>query len=258
MPELIEIEYYRVGMIPAIARTISAVRPLDPRYIRHASSTELTDAVVGATITDMRRHGKLLLADLSSGRVLGMRFGMTGRVIVDGDAPIEALEYASKRDDVSWDRFGLDFADGGHLSVRDQRRLGNVELDPDTSQLGPEASTITARDLDDALGLSTTSLKARLMDQSRIAGLGNLLTDESLWRAGMSPLREAGSLGADETKHLAKTIRGTVRLLTKRGGSHRGDIQDGRSGGHCPRDGEPLRIAKVGGRTTVWCPAHQT
>ena len=257
MPELIEIEYYREGMLPAIGRTITDVRPLDPRFIRNATSTELLDATVSASITDVRRHGKLLLADLSSGVVLGMRFGMTGRLILDGQAPIEALEYASKRDDSAWDRFGMDFADGGHLAIRDQRRLGNVELDPDTSQLGPEAKTITAKQLVGALAGSRTSLKARLMDQSRIAGLGNLLTDESLWRAGCSPVRTAGSLDGDEVKHLAKTIRSTVRLLTRRGGSHRGDIQDERGGGHCPRDGAELTIAKVGSRTTVWCPEHQ-
>lgn len=257
MPELIEIEYYRSGLEPALGRTITQVRPLDPRFVRGATSVEVQDALIGGTVTGLRRHGKLLLVDLSNDAVLGLRFGMTGRLILDGDAPIEALEYASKRDDPAWDRFGLDFAEGGHLAIRDQRRLGNVELDPDTSGLGPEASTITSKQLRLALGESKTSLKARLMDQSRVAGLGNLLTDESLWRAGFSPTREAGSLEPSQVTHLAKTIRSTVRLLTRRGGSHRGDIQDERGGGHCPTDGTAMTIAKVGGRTTVWCPLHQ-
>jgi len=257
MPELIEIEYYRAGLEPAVGRTITAVRPLDARFVRNATSREAIDALVGASITGLRRHGKLLMADLSNGVVLGLRFGMTGRLILDGDAPIEALEYASKRDDPAWDRFGLDFAEGGHLAIRDQRRLGNVELDPDTSQLGPEASTITSKELRGALEGSRAPLKARLMDQGRIAGLGNLLTDESLWRAGFSPQREAGSLASTEVTHLAATIRATVRQLTRRGGSHRGDIQDERSGGHCPTDGAAMSIAKIGGRTTVWCPQHQ-
>jgi formamidopyrimidine-DNA glycosylase len=96
------------------------------------------------------------------------------------------------------------------------------------------------------------------MDQSRIAGLGNLLTDEVLWRAGLDPAREAGGLDDTERAELARTIRHTVRVLGRRGGSHTGDLQTSRArGGICPRDGAELQRRTVGGRTTYSCPVHQ-
>jgi formamidopyrimidine-DNA glycosylase len=96
------------------------------------------------------------------------------------------------------------------------------------------------------------------MDQSRIAGLGNLLTDEVLWRAGLDPARDAGGLDDTERAMLARTIRHTVRVLGRRGGSHTGDLQASRArGGVCPRDGAELLRRTVGGRTTYSCPVHQ-
>ncbi len=97
------------------------------------------------------------------------------------------------------------------------------------------------------------------MDQHRLAGLGNLLTDEILFRAGLDPARAAGGLSADERARLRKTIVATVALLDRRGGSHMGDLQEARvRGGHCPRDGAELLRRTIGGRTTYSCPLHQT
>ena len=94
--------------------------------------------------------------------------------------------------------------------------------------------------------------------QSRIAGLGNLLTDEALWRADLDPARPARSLDPDEVRRLHRTIRSTLRTLQRRGGSHTGDHMEARHpGGLCPRDGTPLVIRQVGGRTTYSCPSHQ-
>ena len=96
------------------------------------------------------------------------------------------------------------------------------------------------------------------MDQARIAGLGNLLTDETLWRAGFDPARAAGSLTADDVAKLRKTMRSTLRVLGRRGGSHLGDLQDSRQrGGLCPTDGAALLRRTIGGRTTYSCPQHQ-
>ena len=95
------------------------------------------------------------------------------------------------------------------------------------------------------------------MDQERIAGVGNLLADEILWRAGLDPERRT-ALREDELRALHKSIRTTLRLLDRRGGSHTGDLMEERAeGGHCPKDGADLRRAQVGGRTTFWCPVHQ-
>jgi formamidopyrimidine-DNA glycosylase len=183
---------------------------------------------------------------------------MTGRLLVDGDAGIERLEYGSARAVPAWDRFGLGFEDGGDLVVRDPRRLGGVALDVDERRLGPDAAIVATAELERVLTGSAAPLKVRLMDQARLAGLGNLLTDEILWRAGLSPRRTAGSLGPIQRRRLAATIRSTVAELTARGGSHTGDLQPvRRRDGQCPRDGAALCRDTIGGRTTYWCPEHQ-
>jgi formamidopyrimidine-DNA glycosylase len=102
------------------------------------------------------------------------------------------------------------------------------------------------------------ALKARLMDQGRVAGLGNLLTDEILWRAGLDPARPAGSLDEVELRRLHRTIRTVWNELLAKGGSHLGRLQASRiPGGTCPRDGEPLQRRTIGGRTSYSCPRHQ-
>ena len=95
------------------------------------------------------------------------------------------------------------------------------------------------------------------MDQERLAGVGNLLADEILWRAGLAPGRRT-PLDEDELRDLHRAMRATLRQLTRRGGSHTGDLMEERHGeGRCPLDGTELRRETVGGRTTYWCPAHQ-
>ena len=102
-------------------------------------------------------------------------------------------------------------------------------------------------------------MKAVLLDQAAVAGLGNMLVDEVLWWAGIDPHRPAASLTADEVAALRVSIRRRLPIMLRRGGSHTGTLSpDGaRAGGVCPRDGGELRRDVVGGRTTVWCPAHQ-
>ena len=190
--------------------------------------------------------------------VLGLRFGMTGRLVVDDHAVIEELEYSSGRNEPEWRRFALVFADEGILAIIDPRRLGGVELNPDETRLGPDAFGLAKRQLAAALEGSRTALKARLLDQRRVAGLGNLLVDEILWRSGLDPAREAGSLGEAEQAQLANGIRSTVAELAERGGAHTGDLHLARvRGGSCPRDGELLDRRTIGGRTTYSCPQHQ-
>jgi formamidopyrimidine-DNA glycosylase len=205
-----------------------------------------------------RRIGKLLLLDTDGGVTLGLRFGMTGRLLVDGVAGVDELEYSSVRDEPAWDRVTVHLADGGDLRVRDPRRLGGVVLDPDEGRLGVDARSASPAQLRAALGASAAPLKARLMDQARVAGVGNLVADEALYRAGLDPARPAGSLGPAEHRRLHRALRGTIESLLERGGSHLGDLQPARRpGGTCPRDGTPLVRRTVGGRTTWSCPRHQ-
>ena len=257
MPELIEVETYRRQAEHVVGRTIAAVPVLDPLGLRGADPDAVAAELTGRRIESADRIGKLLLLP-TDGPVLGLRFGMTGRLLVDGGAAIDGLLYGGQGDDPAWDRYVLVFTDGTELRLRDPRRLGGLQLDPDTSRLGPEASTVTKRQLVVALAGSRTALKARLLDQSRLAGLGNLLVDETLWRAGIDPARTCDRVGADEVGPLARAIRSTVADLTRRGGSHTGDLQEARvRGSSCPRDGTPLDRVVVGGRTTYRCPHHQ-
>lgn len=257
MPELVEVELYRRAVDAVVGRRIVGVEAPDPWFVRgDLGPGPLADALVGARITATRRIGKLLLID-TDGPTLGLRFGMTGLVEVDGQRPIGELRYSSSRRDPAWVRFALAL-DPGALAVVDPRRLGGVSLDPDEAALGPDAATVGLAALRQALAGSTAPLKARLLDQARLAGVGNLMADEVLWRAGLDPRRPAGGLAPAELRRLHRHLRGTADDLLRRGGSHTGDVIEARvPGGTCPRDGAALQRATVGGRTTWWCPQHQ-
>lgn len=267
MPEILEVESARALIEQAaLGRRVASVEADDAWYLKRGLTVHALDAALpGRAFTAARRRGKLLLVDTGGvgrsrvpGPVLALHLGMSGRVVIDGAAAGDPLLYTSNDDRPEWYRFRVQFADGGFLALRDPRRLGAVELDPDEDRLGIDAFVLDGPTLDRALGHSRAPLKAVLMDQARIAGLGNLLTDEILWRAGLDPARPAGSLDPGERAVLRRTIRHTVRVLGRRGGSHTGDLMPARvPGGVCPRDGAPLLRRTVGGRTTYSCPVHQ-
>jgi formamidopyrimidine-DNA glycosylase len=264
VPEMIEIEAYRVlAERAARFRPIVAIHAPDPWYLKGGLSADELSVLVGSHFSAARRRGKVLFLDTSSpdgeaGLVLTLRFGMSGRLIVDGTPGVAELRYASNQPLEKYERFGVSFADGGHLRVRDPRRLGGVQLGPTDIALGHDAASITLGQLAHALAGSKAPLKARLMDQARVAGIGNLIADEVLWRAGLSPERAAGSLTPPEVRRLHRHLRAALQEMTARGGSHTGDLMaQRRPGGVCPRDGRPLRRDTVGGRTTWWCPFHQ-
>ena len=262
MPELIEVEYYRLDLDALIGCRIEAISIDDERCVRPKGLPRAAfQVLVGEPLHRTWRRGKLLLAEFGAGgegETLAIRFGMTGRLLVDGVSRIPHLEYASKKNDPKWDRFEMQL--GGHLvSLRDQRCLGSVELNPDLSSLAPEASTIDAEELRLALRGRTKALKAILLDQALIAGLGNLLADEVLWQSGIAPSRPADELAHDEIEALAATIRETVEQLTGAGGSNCGESFALRSPGtRCSRCDGSMRRDAVGGRTSWWCSTHQS
>jgi formamidopyrimidine-DNA glycosylase len=258
------VEAYRRLATHALGRRIVEVQAPDAWILKRGLTPEVViDALTGRHLTSARRAGKVLLLETSgdgagAGPVLGLRFGMTGRLLVDGVAGVDDLIYSSVRDEPAWDRFVLRFDDGGDMRLRDPRRLGGVELDPDERRLGPDALSLTPSALRDALAGSQAPLKARLLDQQRLAGVGNLVADEALWRAGLDPTRPAESLTAAEVRRLHRHLRASLETLLERGGSHTGDLMpERRPGGRCPRDGAALERSTVGGRTTWWCPRHQ-
>ncbi len=259
MPEGVEIEIYRQAAEAALFRHISAVEAPDSWFLKGQTTGEaVAAAIVGQQFVAARRLGKLLILDSSDGDRLGLRFGMTGRLIVDEQAAIGYLEYSSARNDPKWDRFAVRFADGGDLRIRDPRRLGGVILEPDEAALGADVFSVTLGQLVDRVFVGEVAVKARLLDQARVAGIGNLIADEVLWRAGMDPARSAGSFEPKDQRRFLKHLRAVLADFLRDGGSHTGRLQPARiRGARCPKDGAPLLRRQVGGRTTFSCSQHQ-
>ncbi len=255
MPEGLEAEIYRRAADRCAGRRIAAV-DVDARQ---TSAEELRSVLPGLVVERARRHGKLVLLDTSAGPSLGLHFGMTGRLIVDDDAAIAQLEYASGRDDPAWDRLLVCFADGGTLRVNDPRRWARFDLDPDLSRLGPDFLTIELGQLSSRLTRRRAALKSVLLNQAVVAGLGNLCVDEVLWQSGIAPTVGARDLDAASVERLWHSMRRCLPDMLARGGSHCGviDPEVRATLPPCPRDGAPLRRDTIGGRTTVWCPVHQ-
>lgn len=259
MPELPEVEAYRLLAERALHRPVAQVDAPDDWFLKGGLTADhLASVVTGRCFVAARRSGKLLLLDTDQGDVVGLRFGMTGRLLVDGAAGVDDLEYSSVRDEPAWDRVTFHLDDGGDVRIRDPRRLGGVLVDPDEGRLGVDARAVGPAGLRDVLASSAAPLKARLMDQAHLAGVGNLIADEVLYRSGLDPARPACSLTPAEVRRLHRRLRATVEDLIERGGSHMGDLQPARRpGGTCPRDATPLQRRTIGGRTTWSCPRHQ-
>lgn len=258
MPEGLEAEIWCRASQRLVGREI-----VDVWVDERVAPADLPAAVVGAHVAGVRRRGKILLFDLAGAdaNVLGFHFGMTGRLIVDGRAPIERLEYASGADRPEWDRLRLGTGTVvAALRLNDPRRLGRVALDPDLSRLGPDALTLTSDQLSSSLRGRRAAIKTLLLDQEVVAGIGNLCADEVLLHAGLRPRRTVDSLGPQELDALASACRSHLPRMLARGGSTTGALSPELRAaiGACPLDGAPLARSTVGGRTTVWCPRHQT
>ena len=271
MPELPEVETARslIGA-RALHRRIVAVDDADTFVCRPHTPGQLRDALVGRTLTQARRRGKTMWCETSgvgrsrtAGPDLGIHLGMGGRIIVtskggraeEGGDPRGRSRSPHKPE---WNRFTLEFADGGSLVLFDKRRLGRVRLDPDVDALGPDAEQATAAEFDRLLTKGTIAVKARLLDQSKIAGIGNLLADEMLWQARVSPSERVDSLQRKETDRLYRALQSSLKSAIAHGGVHTGEVITARHpGGICPRCGADMVHGTVGGRSTWWCSREQ-
>lgn len=258
MPEGVEIEIYRLAAEAVVGKRIQDIDASDSWFLKGGTTAEaLTEVMVGAEVISAGRVGKLLLLELDSATV-GLRFGMTGRLLVSDSSPISKLEYSSDKNDPAWDRFKVFFTDGTDMRIRDPRRLGGVELEPDLSKLGPDLFSFKPKDLDARVLIGDVAIKARLLDQSRLAGVGNLIADETLWRARIDPARPACAIAGKDRQRLIRSLRQVAKDFLRNGGSHTGYLQSSRvRGGHCPSDGAALERRTIGGRTTYSCPVHQ-
>jgi formamidopyrimidine-DNA glycosylase len=277
MPELPEVEAARRLIADlALGRRIVAVDDSDTFVCRPHSPGELRDALIGRELTAAHRRGKAIWCETSGvlassggdgpaepGPELGIHLGMSGRLVVTskdgqafegGDRPGRDAQPRK----AEWNRFTLEFADGGRLVLFDKRRLGRIQLNPDIDALGPDAGQVTPAEFRRLISKGSTAVKARLLDQSEIAGVGNLLADEVLWQAKVPPATPTSRLRRKDADRLYRALRSALTSATAKGGAHTGDvIAARRPGGTCPRCGAEMVHGTVGGRSTWWCSREQ-
>lgn len=286
MPELPEVESLRRSLEPTLpGRTVTAVRiirrdviagPADPpggfarqRTPRPPSRLQRSLLLQHDTIAGLRRHGKQLALVGTSGRSVIVQLGMTGALhhtTKDADRP------GPPHTHVVWT---LD--DGSRLRFADPRRFGLVRLAPDGpdpiwSPLGPDAVALCSPDLLARSVRTGRAIKAALLDQRFVAGVGNIYADEALYAAQIHPGRPADTMDANDAKRLAGAIRKILRDAISDGGSTIRDYRDGtgtpgsfqqrhkvygRAGQPCNRCGSPLKVAQIAQRTTVFCSVCQ-
>jgi formamidopyrimidine-DNA glycosylase len=249
MPELPEAERARrVLEQHAVGRVIADADDSDSWVCRPHPVGEIAGVVRGLKVVGAGRQGKSLWLDTDAGIALSIHLGMSGSIV-----PVDPAEETRRAD-----RFTLRFEDGTSLALRDRRRLGRVRLDADRSKLGPDAVQMTQRQFARMLGASKRAVKARLLDQAAIAGVGNLLADEVLWRAKIAPNRPANELTGREVGRLWRSVAAVLEeSLVEGNGSGSGEFARHRRLGVCPRCGSMLERGVVGGRTTYWCPREQ-
>jgi formamidopyrimidine-DNA glycosylase len=271
MPELPEVETIRRQLAPHLkSRTIVDVEILDPRWTRPIAPNEVSEQLRGATIEELGRRGKYLVWALSDDRHLLMHLRMTGTLLLDPavDPPHTRV------------RFVLD--DGHRLVYVDPRRFGTGHVLFGTpardaylaERLGvePFTSEFTAEHLRGIAQGRTAPVKAFMLDQKRIAGVGNIYADEALFRARIHPLRPAGRLTSSDWGRMREAIEGALAAGIEAKGASiddfrhvdgaRGSFQDRflvhtRAGEPCPRCGRPIRKIVVAGRGTYVCEGCQ-
>ena len=266
MPELPEVESARAVLErAALERRIVDVDDSDTFVTRPHVPGQLRSALLGRRLTAAHRRGKSMWCDTSAGGpVLGIHLGMSGKIViadVDG-SEIDGGDYWERGralGDYRFCRFSLTFADGGALMLIDPRRLGRVRLDPPIETLGPDAASITPAQFRTIMARGGTApVKARLLDQNAVAGIGNLLADQMLWSAKINPARPVGELSRAEVDRLLRALRRTVDAALRQGGVHTLSLLPARKvDAVCPRDGAPMARGTVGGRTTWWCSREQ-
>jgi formamidopyrimidine-DNA glycosylase len=266
MPELPEIEIARQALACAVDREIRAIDDNDSWVCRPHPPGEIAAALVGGRLTAALRRGKTMWCETEvrggAGPRLGIHLGMGGRLLVSdaagehaGGEPVRPDRTPRKPE---WDRFTIDFADGGRLRLFDKRRLGRVRLEPNIDALGPDAEMITRAEFRTRIGRGHAPVKARLLDQSVLAGVGNLLADETLWQAHVNPSTPADELGGARIGRLYDALEAALKHAIANGGVHTGEVIPFRGiDTPCPRCGARMAHGTVGGRSTWWCTREQ-
>jgi formamidopyrimidine-DNA glycosylase len=287
MPELPEVETVVRQLEPEVeGHRVERLEVLDPRWSRPVPPEQLGEAVSGAVIERLGRRGKYILMGLGGERTLVMHLRMTGNLILrEGEEMLDPSEgrrlYESERSTEERHlraRFLLD--DGRELWFTDPRRFGEAFLLDDDhleerfAKLGvePFSPEFTAQALGAMAAGRTAPLKSFLLDQSGVAGVGNIYADEALFRAELHPLSPAGSMKPEHLEALRDGIVAALEAGIDAGGSSIDDYRDARGekgtmqdeflvhtreGEGCPRCGGTIARIVVGGRSTYFCPSCQ-
>ena len=275
MPELPEVETIRAQLAERIpGRSFARVEVFDPKLVSPEEPEWFVAGLEGRRIVSVDRRGKYLLLDLDDGRTLAIHLRMTGRLHWTAGAPDQEERFLRAR-------FHLD--DGSTITFGDMRRFGRAWLvDGDAlereaywrARVGVEPLTprFTARLLGELLEGRRGPIKAVLLNQVLVAGLGNMYVDEALFQARIHPLRPAGDLDADEVRRLHRAIRDRLAAAVAAGGASIDSYRDGlgekgsmqdllrvhlHEGEPCPRCGTTIRKTRVAQRGTYWCPTCQ-
>lgn len=278
MPELPEVETVRQGLLPVLEGRRIAHAQVNRPDLRWPLPERMEERLTGQTVTALRRRSKYLLADLSSGETLIVHLGMSGRMLVSGAQVGQFLHdhpVPEKHDHVV-----LDTDVGGRVTFNDARRFGAMDLWPtdrlDThwliSRIGPEplGNAFHEDYLVEAFRGRRTPVKAALLDQRIVAGLGNIYVCEALHRAGISPTRHAGRIAKSRVRALVPVIREVLSEAIQAGGSSLRDYRQadgelgyfqhtfrayGREGQACPTPECTGVIGRIvqSGRSTFHC-----
>ena len=211
MPELPEAERARTTLERVVGRQIASVDDADTYVCRPHAPGEIADALIGHTFASAQRRGKFLWLETEDGPTLGLHLGMAGRIVLDGATP------ATPR----WDRFSIAFRDGTRMALRDKRRLSRAVINPDYSHVGPDAADVGRAAFRARIGAGRAPVKARLLDQKWISGVGNLLADQTLWQARIAPDRRVDELSVEDLDRLRRELRAAIRSAHRKGGVHR-------------------------------------
>jgi len=271
MPELPEVETIVRDLRPLVmGQTITAIEVRWPRLIAAPTAEVFEERIVGQWIERVGRRGKYIVASLSQDTLL-VHLGMTGRLLVSDSQffPLDQRPLEDRHTHVL-----LQLSSGRLLAYRDVRKFGRLflvrEANHVVGKLGPEplGTTFTAERLGQMLRGRHKRLKDLLLDQTFVAGLGNIYTDEALWEARLSPHRLADTLSRPEAVRLHAAIRGILERGIAARGTTLSDYRDGlgrkgtnqhhlraygRTGRPCPRCGAPIVREVVGGRGTHFC-----
>jgi formamidopyrimidine-DNA glycosylase len=261
VPELPDVEgFRRVLSRHAVSERIVNIDVRDAGVIRGQSSGDFVGHLEGRVWEEPERRGKWLLAP-TDGPALLLHFGMTGSLLWSGHAGAD--QAGSDRSDRVVFEMG-----SGRLVYRDLRKLRGLWLAAGEDAIaevigpqGPDALDLTGSALTDRLDGRRGNLKTVLMDQRVIAGLGNMLSDEVLWRSRNHPMRAFADLARPERGNLDRSLQQTLRTSVKAGRiprsrswlSSQRSVVDPR----CPRCDHPLSTSRLGGRTSYWCPTCQ-